>query len=310
MITIYAKNDQGLVTLNEPQTGCWINITGPTAQEIESVTNLGIPSDYITYPLDLDERARSERENGELLIILRVPVFQGHGSDVPYTTVPLGIILTKNYLLTVCKVESDILRELSVSHTKSLTPAKQERFVLYTFLRTAQKYLSNLREINKTVDILEDKLQLSTRNKELLDLLKYQKSLTFFTTALKSNELMMERLRRNGMFVNYPEDQDLLEDVLTENQQAMEMTSISSNILSSMMDAFASIISNNVNSVMKLLASITIVLSIPIMVSSFYGMNVAHLPVANTPYAFWVILGVSVILTLIVFVLFYKRDWL
>ena len=310
MITIYTKTDQGLITLNEPQIGCWINVINPTAQEIETVTNLGIPYDYLTYPLDLDERARSERENGELLIILRVPTFQGHGADVPYSTVPLGIILSKNYLITVCKVESDILHELSTSHTKTLTPAKQERFVLFTFLRTAQKYLSNLREINKTVDVLEDKLQLSTRNKELLDLLKYQKSLTFFTTALKSNELMMERLRRNGMFVNFPEDQDLLEDVLTENQQAMEMTSISSNILSSMMDAFASIISNNVNSVMKLLASITIVLSIPIMVSSLYGMNVAHLPFAQSPYAFLIIFSLSVVLTLFVFVIFYKRDWL
>ena len=310
MITIYTKTEQGLITLNEPQTGCWINVMNPTAQEIETLTNLGIPYDYITYPLDLDERARSERENGELLIILRIPIFQGHGADVPYSTVPLGIILTKNYLITVCKVESDILRELSTSHTKTLSPTKQERFVLYTFLRTSQKYLSNLREINKTVDVLEDKLQLSTRNKELLDLLKYQKSLTYFTTALKSNELMMERLRRNGMFVNFPEDQDLLEDVLTENQQAMEMTSISSNILSSMMDAFASIISNNVNSVMKLLASITIVLSIPIMVSSFYGMNVAHLPFAQSTYAFLIIFSISVLLTMFVFVIFYKRDWL
>jgi magnesium transporter len=224
--------------------------------------------------------------------------------------VPLGIILAKNYLITVCKVESDILRELSASQIKTLSPAKQERFVLYTFLRTAQKYLSDLREINKTVDVLEDELQLSTRNKELMDLLKYQKSLTYFTTALKSNELMMERLRRNGMFTNYPEDQDLLEDVLTENQQAIEMTSIASNILSSMMDAFASIISNNLNSVMKLLASITIVLSIPIMVASFYGMNVNELPFADLNHAFLIIFGISVVLTLGVFLLFYKRDWL
>lgn len=310
MITIYIKTERGLTAIEQPQNGCWINVINPTTQEIEILTNLGIPYDYITYPLDLDERARSERENGELLMILRVPVFQGHGSDVPYSTVPLGIILSKNYIITVCKVESDILRELSMSQTKSLSPAKQERFVLYTFLRTAQKYLSDLREINKTVDVLEDKLQLSTRNKELLDLLKYQKSLTFFTTALKSNELMMERLRRNGMFTNYPEDQELLEDVLTENQQAIEMTSIASNILSSMMDAFASIISNNVNSVMKLLASITIVLSIPIMVSSFYGMNVNELPLANSNHAFLIIFGISVVMTLGVFILFYKRDWL
>jgi magnesium transporter len=158
------------------------------------------------------------------------------------------------------------------------------------------------------VDILEDQLQQSTRNKEVLELLKYQKSLTYFTTALKSNELMMERLQRSQLLRTYPEDEDLLEDVLTENQQAIEMTNITSNILSSMMDAFASIISNNLNGVMKFLAAITIVLSLPTMVASFFGMNV-HLPFEAHPQAFVLIIFISLLIGLSAVYIFWKRDW-
>jgi magnesium transporter len=180
---------------------------------------------------------------------------------------------------------------------------------LRLLLFTANKYLNYLREITKVVDILEDQLQLSTRNKEVLELLKYQKSLTYFTTALKSNELMMERLQRSHIFQAYPEDEDLLEDVLTENQQAIEMTNITSNILSSMMDAFASIISNNLNGVMKILASVTIVMSLPTMIASFFGMNV-HLPLEDHPLAFVSLIGVSLLISLAAAYLFWKRDWI
>jgi magnesium transporter len=191
----------------------------------------------------------------------------------------------------------------------NLSTGKRFRFVLRILLSTANKYLADLREITRAVDILEDELQLSTRNKEVLGLLKYQKSLTYFTTALKSNELMMERLQRSGLLKTYPEDEDLLEDVLTENQQAIEMTTITSNILSSMMDAFASIIYNNLNSVMKLLASITIVLALPSMVASFFGMNV-HLPLETHPMAFMFIIVLSTLISIGTVFLFWRRDWM
>jgi magnesium transporter len=158
------------------------------------------------------------------------------------------------------------------------------------------------------VDKLEDQLQRSTRNREVLELLKYEKSLTYFTTALKSNELVLERMQRSQIFHTYPEDEDLLEDVLTENQQAIEMVNISNNILSSMMDAFASIISNNLNAVMKFLASITILLSIPTIIASFYGMNVL-LPFMDNPWAFFLILGGTLLIIIPVVLIFYWRDW-
>ena len=308
MITIYKNHENKLVQVEKLIPGCWIKAINPTPSEIEQLQTIGIPNDYLTYPLDLDERSRTERENGELLIILRIPYFQGETSDIPYITIPLGIIVTEQFLVTVCKYDNDILHEFANGRVKGLIIAKHLRFVLRLLLHTASKYLFHLREINKVVDSLEDQLQESTRNREVLELLKYQKSLTYFTTALKSNELMMERLQRSQLFKTFPEDEDLLDDVLTENQQAIEMTNISSNILSSMMDAFASIISNNLNSVMKLLASITIVLSLPTMVASFYGMNV-HLPFENHPNAFLFALGFSFAISLTVVFIFWRHDW-
>jgi len=308
MITVYKNTESGLAVLDKPTSGCWIHVIDPTPEEIAQLQGMGIPQDYLTYPLDVDERARTERENGELLIVLRVPFYQGESADVPYATIPLGIVLTNDYLVTVCKRDNDILNEFTSGRVKGLSVGKRLRFILRLLLATAHKYLTYLREINKVVDALEDQLQLSTRNREVLELLKYQKSLTYFTTALKSNELMMERLQRSQLFKTFPEDEDLLEDVLTENQQAIEMVNITNNILSSMMDAFASIISNNLNSVMKILASITIVLSLPIMISSFYGMNV-DLPLQGYPYAFLVTLGMSFAIALVAVYMFWKRDW-
>jgi magnesium transporter len=308
MITIYKTNESGLSVLAEPVKGCWIHVIDPTIEEIHWLQGLNIPTDYITYPLDLDERARTEREDGEVLILLRVPYYQGQATDIPYITIPLGIILNDQYLITICKMHNEILDEFASGRVRSLATTKHNRFVLRLLISAASKYLTYLREINRVVDELEDQLQRSTRNKEVLELLKFQKSLTFFTTALKSNELMMERLQRSQLFKTYPEDEDLLEDALTENRQAIEMTNISSNILSSMMDAFASIISNNLNAVMKFLAAITIILSIPTMVASFFGMNV-NLPLDAHPFAFGVILVISLLLSLGMAYVFVKRDW-
>lgn len=308
MITIVKSNQAGLESLASPVAGCWLRVTDPTPDEIARLEALGIPLDFITYPLDIDERPRSEREESKILILLRIPYFQGESFDVPYITIPLGIILTDQYLVTVCKRNNDIIQEFSSGRVRDFATTKHSRFVLRLLLSTATKYLSYLREISRVVEALEDKLQLSIRNQQVLDLLKYEKSLTYFTTALRANELMLERLQRSQLFKSYPEDEDLLEDVITENQQAIEMTNIQSNILSGMMDAFASIISNNLNQVIKLLTSITLVLSFPAMVVGFYGMNVA-LPFDDHPLAFGVVIAMALSLSLIVALVLKKLDW-
>jgi magnesium transporter len=309
MITILKGDRTGLIRLAQPETGCWVNVVAPSADEIAELRVMGIPADYLAYPLDPDERARSEREDGNLLIILRIPHFQGEGADIPFITVPLGIILTPDYLVTVIGSDNDLMEELGSGKVRGLETSKRVRFVLQVLLHTSSRFLSQLRRMTRAIDALEDELQESTRNREVLELLKYQKSLTYFTTALRSNELMMERLQRSQWFAAYPDDEDLLEDVITENRQAIEMTNTTSNILSSMMDAFASIISNNLNRVMKVLASITIVVSLPTMVASFFGMNVG-LPFEGHRWAFLAILGISLVISCASVYVFWRRDWL
>jgi magnesium transporter len=267
-----------------------------------------VPLEFITYPLDLDERPRVEREDGETMILLRVPFYQGPNSDVPFTTIPMGIVMDGQWIMTVCRHDHDLLRELAAGKMRGLSTAKRNRFILQVLLAAASKYLLYLREINRTVDHLEDQLQMSMQNRELMGLLKYQKSLVYFTTALKANELMMERLHRSGFFRTYPDDEDLLEDVITENQQAIEMTNIASNVLSAMMDAFASIISNNVNAVMKFLAAATIVIALPTLVASVYGMNVP-LPFQEQPWSFMLIMLFAMGVSAVVTRLFVKRGW-
>ena len=309
MIKIYKTTEQGLEELPEMVKGCWIRAADPTPEEIRQLRDLAIPMEFITYPLDQDERARVEKGDDHTLIVLRVPVYQGPTADVPYNTMPLGIVLDSGWILTICKREYETLQEFAAGRARGLSTAKRNRFVLYLLLNTATRYLSYLREANKAVEHLEDQLQQSTRNRELLELLKYQKSLVYFTTALKSNELMMERLQRGQFFKTFPDDEDLLEDALTENQQAIEMTSIASNILSSMMDAFASIISNNMNIVMKLLTAATIIIMLPTLITSFYGMNV-KLPLQEWSFTSPLIILVGLVVALVVARIFIARDWM
>jgi len=309
MITIYRSREGVLETVPDIVSGCWINVIDPTSDEIERLVCEGIPQDFLTYPLDLDERSRTEREDdGKMLILLRIPYFQSQMVDVPYITIPLGIILTDQFIVTVCRYPNEVINEFTSGRVRHLSTAKRIRFVLRILLSTANLYLVYLREINRTVEAVEDQLQLSMQNREVMELLKYQKSLVDFTTALKSNELLLERLQRAQLFRMYPDDEDLLEDVITENQQAIEMANISSSILTSMMDAFASIISNNLNVVMKFLTSVTILLNLPVIVTGFYGMNV-DLPLQEYAFAWQIILVICVGLIAITAIYFTRRRW-
>jgi len=307
MLTIYKTTEQGLEQLDSVANGSWIKVVDPTADEIQQLANWGVDADYINYSLDLDEMPRIERDDEYTFILIRIPHRQPD-NDIPYITIPLGILIKGNMVVTICLHEKDMFKVLANGKYRLLKTGKRYRFALYIFLETATRYLTHLREINRITESLEDQLQKSTRNREVLELLKYQKSLTYFATALRSNEVMMERVQRMQIFNYYDDDQELLEDVLTENQQAIQMTSINTEILSSMMDAFASIISNNLNGVMKGLAAITIIINVPAVVAAFFGMNVA-LPGESHPLAFLGVFGISFAMTAIATFIFYKRDW-
>ena len=312
MLTIYkTSTDHGMQVLDKFANGAWINVVDPTPQETAQLVEWGVHPDLINYSLDFDEMARMERDEDEdyVFILLRVPHFQGEGSDVPYITVPVGMVIKSNLVVTIGRFDSNIFQTLRNGKYRLLRTAKRYRFALYLFLETAAHYLTNLREINKITAAVEDQLQKSTRNREVMELLKYQKSLTYFATALRSNEVMMERLQKTRMFNQYEEDQDLLEDVLTENQQAIQMVNIATDILSGMMDAFASINSNNLNGVMKALAALTIIINIPTIVSSFFGMNVEIPGNEGHPLAVLGVVSLAVGITVIAAIIFAKRDW-
>jgi magnesium transporter len=307
MLTIYKTTEQGLEQLDSMVNGTWVKAVDPTPEEIQKLVDWGIDTDYINYSLDLDEMPRMERDEDYTFILIRIPHSQPE-NDIPYITIPLGIMIKGNTIVTICRYDKEMFTVLANGKYRLLKTGKRYRFALYIFLETATRYLAHLREINRMTEAIEDQLQKSTRNHEVLELLKYQKSLTYFATALRSNEVMMERVQRTQIFNYYEDDQDLLEDVLTENQQAIQMTNINTEILSSMMDAFASIISNNLNGVMKALAAITIIINVPAVVAAFYGMNV-DLPGETHQYAFLIVLGISLSLTAIATFIFYKRDW-
>jgi len=307
MLTIYKTTEQGLEQLDSMANGTWVKAIDPTPDEIQKLVALGVDVDYINYSLDFDETPRIERDEEYTFILIRIPHRQPD-NDIPYITIPLGIMIRGNTIVTICRYDKEMFGVLANGKYRMLKTGKRYRFALYIFLETATRYLTHLREINRMTETIEDQLQKSTRNRELMELLKYQKSLTYFATALRSNEVMMERVQRTQIFNYYEDDQDLLEDVLTENQQAIQMTSINTEILSSMMDAFASIISNNLNGVMKALAALTIIVNMPTIVASFYGMNV-NLPFDQHPLAFLIVLSMALALTAVATYIFYKRDW-
>jgi len=306
VLTYYRSIGGKLNIVDRFTVGCWVDVQRPSAEELAIVSReTGIEIDYLSYPLDPDERSRFEREDGQLLIIMQTSYRLGEDSDIPFDTVPLGIMHTDHCLVTVCAQENPVVRDIVSGLMKTVHTAKKNRLTLQLFLRNAQRFLIDVRQINKQVDRAEDRLESSTQNKELLELLRLEKSLVYFITALKANELMMERVKRDRIFEMYEEDADLLDDVLIENLQAIEMVGIASNILTSMSGTFASVINNNVNQVVKLLTVTTILVAIPTLITGVFGMNVP-IPLQERPYMFIVVLALMFGVSGLLAFLFYR----
>ena len=308
MLAVYNTIDSIIVKTHElEEKGSWINLVNPTEEEITLVTKAsGIECDYfIKDVLDDEERPRIETENSQILVIINVPIIQN--TTVIYETIPLGIILTKDHIVTVCLQNVDVLKDFESGKVRGMETHKKTRFLFQILYKSASLYLTLLREIDKKTNEIELALHKSMKNKELIRLLSLQKSLVYFTTSLKSNEKVMEKMLRTKVLKIYEEDKDLLEDVIIENKQAVEMAETYSNISSSMMDAFASIISNNLNMVMKFLTSITIILALPTMLASFFGMNV-KIPFQTADYGFAIVVGMSVVLCFGGIIFLFKRE--
>jgi magnesium transporter len=304
------QNGDGLFIeeLDIVEPGSWIFCTAPDEAEIARAAGImGMAPEDIRAALDEEERPRMETEEGKTLILIDTPIRVEGEPAGTYSTIPLGIAMNEDYILTICLQDIPILRDFIAGKVKTFYTFKKTRFLFQILYRNASYYLNFLRQIDKRSYEIEKELHLSLRNEELIQLLNLEKSLVYFSTSLKSNEVVLEKILRFKPMRMFPEDEDLLEDVIIENKQAIEMANIYSNILSGTMDAFASIISNNLNIVMKFLASVTIVLAVPTMIASFFGMNVG-IPLQESPLAFAIIIGVSMVISaLLVFVLIKKK---
>lgn len=310
MIQIFKTEDGVLQRKDEITEGCWIAMTNPTAPELVEVSEkTRIDIHHLKAPLDEEERARIEVEDEYTIIVVDIPTLERYQERNRYITIPLGIIILREYLITICLEDTPILKSFIDGRVRDFYTYKKTRFILQILYRNASTFLQYLRLIDRKSEEIERKLHISTQNSELIDLLALDKSLVYFTTALRSNEVVLEKMLRIEGIKQYPEDQDLLEDVIIENKQAIEMANIYTGILSGTMDAFASIISNNQNNVMKFLAAITIVLSIPTMIASFYGMNFEYIPGGKAPFGFIFVTSAAMLITAITALIFRKKKF-
>jgi len=313
MIKIYNTDIQSGKTneINEFKKGSWINLVNPSNEEIKKVCeNINIQEDFIRYSLDLEEKARIDQEEDDstTLFVVDVPIVEKNEDAVLYTTMPLGMIVVRDdFFITVSLRKTKVIEDFEKNKVKGFATYKKSRFILQILFVNSSLFLTYLKQISRETEITEAKLKDSMKNKELLKMLSLEKSLVYFSTSLKSNEVVMEKTMKGKIIKLYEEDEDLLEDAIIENRQAMEMGKIYSDILSGTMDAYASLISNNLNVVMKFLASITLVIAVPTMISSFFGMNL-NLPFEGSDVGFPIIIAISVVLTLLVAWWLKKKD--
>ena len=294
MLSIHKTIDKKMTRLDAIQDGCWINLTYPTEDELNTVSEaLNVDPGFLRAALDEEETSRIDTEDGQTLIIIDVPAVEKDDA------------VTEKHIITVCLKESSIVKDFQDGLVKNAETQKRTRFILYMLLQVAKRFLQYLKQIDKIYNYMERHLYKSQRNKELIQLLDLEKSLVYFNTSLKANEVTLEKILRGRIITLYEEDHDLLEDVLIEVRQAIEMANIYSSIISGMMDAFASVISNNLNVIMKVLTSITVLLTVPNIIFGFYGMNITSgLPLDQ----FWWIPLILAVAVIVVVALILKRH--
>ncbi|HTR28494.1 MAG TPA: magnesium transporter CorA family protein [Puia sp.] len=311
MIQFFKNINHQTVEVDRPEDGTWVNLLPPLKQQEFSrlSAELDIPLDYLTDSLDIDERARFDEWEKVKLIVIKTPTENNsfNDSDAYYITIPICIILTPHQIVTVNSFENGAIKKF-LNTFQNRQADKKNMMVLKIFEKITQTFMEFLKEINQRRNIMEQKLYDSNRNEELLELMKIQKSMVYFVTALRSNELLLLKLARTNFLGLNDEEQAFLDDLAVDMSQALEMANIYTNILSSTLDAFASIISNNMNNVLKRLTSITIILSLPALVTGIYGMNVP-IPGSGSRYAFYIPILLSVGISIIISWYFMKKKW-
>lgn len=310
MIQYFKNINYQTIAIDRAESGSWVNVLPPLKkEEFEELSQaMDIPLDFLTDSLDIDERTRFEEEDNVKLIVIKTPTENNsfNESDAWYITIPICIILTHNQIVTVNSFENGAIKKFL--HTfQNRHPDNRKMMVLKIFEKIIQTYMDYLKEINQRRNILEQKLYAASRNEQLLQLMQIQKSLVYFVTALRSNEMLLMKIERTNFLGLNEEEKEFLGDLIVDNSQALEMANIYTNILSSTLDAFASIIANNQNEVLKRLSVITIVLTIPVLVASIYGMNVP-IPYAGSPFAFYIPVFLSLAISLVIGWFFLKKK--
>jgi len=316
MLTVYKHSDGELIsdtTVADATKGSWINLVNPDPDDLALINMMTqIPTEVLKTALDMEERSHVEIEEDYIFVVINIPAIRGIDT---YDTVPLGIFITPDFFITICLEESEVLYPFINNQIATFFTFKKTRFLFQIMHRTATLFLRYLQQINHRTDDIEVHLRHTTKNKDFFQLLELQKSMTYFSSALRTNGTVMDRILRirrhdevRHLLKMYEEDEDLLEDVIIENKQAIEMVEMYSNILMNMMNAFTSIISNNLNMVMKLLASVTIILAVPTVIFSLWGANV-EVPFAGDPMGFAYVTLISVVVTVIVAIILWKNDF-
>ena len=308
----YFKNINGVTTaIEQADNETWVNILPPLKHEefAEVSETLDIPIEFLQDSLDIDERSRFELEDNVKLIVIKTPTENNsfNESDSFYITIPICIILTHNQIVTVNSFENGAIKKF-LNTFQNRHADKKNMMVLKIFEKVTHAFMEYLKEINHRRNILEQKLYDSNRNEELLELMRIQKSLVYFVTALRSNELLMMKLVRTNFLGLNEEEKEFLDDLVVDISQALKMAHIYTNILSSTLDAFRSIISNNQNIVLKRLTSITIILQFPVLIASIYGMNVP-IPYQHSAHAFYIPIILALSVSIIMGVYFMKKKW-
>ncbi len=314
MIHYYHKEDGKIKQLDTRERHCWISVGPPFGpDELQKLSaELEIPLDFLADALDTDERSRYEREEEGRLILLNTPILneQDKENEAFYVTLPVGIVLTDDHILTITGQENPVLSVFMENRVKNFDPHNYPKFVLQLFEEVVIRFLACLKKLNLKRNLIEIELYNSSKNSELKELLRIEKSLVYFVNSLSSNELLKMKMKRTD-FLAIRDDEflsDLLEDVIIDNSQALEMANVHTNILHGTMEAYGSIISNNLNTVIRRLTLITLILMVPTLIASFYGMNVKSLPLAQSDGGFYFVVILSIALTLAMAWIFRRRE--
>ena len=313
MVKYYRTDDKKIYEVSELTQGIWIDMVNPTVSEGEEIAEkLNIDIQDLLAALDEEESSRVELEDGYTLILIDIPTTEIRHDKEAYTTIPLGIILTSDTIITVCTEETSILQAFVNGRVKEFSTKKKLRFVYQILFRVASSYQTSLRVIDKKRTEIEERIDDDTEDIDLIDLHALESTLVYFATSLRANAVVMDRLTRYKRLEQYPEDMELLEDVMVEYQQAIEMTTIYRDVIDGTRELMSSVIDSKLNNVMKYLTSITIVMAIPTIISGIYGMNVGGewMPFAKTPFGFEIISGIILLICIIVLWVLRKKKML